>query len=209
MPDGSWARVEEISRQLAALATELGGLAPTVPPVPVDPDTLPLCWGRKVSPLFRERVRLTGKDFGFDPNWLMAVMGFESAFTFSPSVRNPRSSATGLLQFMDATATELGTTTAALAAMTAEDQFDYVWLYIRNRIRERGPITRLADCYMAVLNPVAMGQPDSFVMWVSGQSAYAANAGLDADQNHQITKAEAAARVAQSLADGLRPENAI
>jgi hypothetical protein len=92
--------------------------------------------------------------------------------------------------------------------MTAEDQLNFVWRYMRDRIKERGPIVRLSDCYMAVLNPVAMGKPDSFVMWVSGSDAYAVNAGLDADRDHQITKAEAAAKVAALLAEGLRPENA-
>ena len=91
--------------------------------------------------------------------------------------------------------------------MTAEDQFDYVWLYFRDRIRERGPITRLTDCYMAILNPVAMGKPDNFPMWVKGQQAYAVNAGLDANKDHQITKAEAGAKVHALLAEGLRPEN--
>ena len=33
------------------------------------------------------------------------------------------------------------------------------------------------------------------------------NAGLDANQDHKITKAEAAAKVAAMLAEGLRPEN--
>ena len=94
-----------------------------------------------------------------------------------------------------------------LAAMTAEDQFDYVWLYFRDRIKERGPITRLTDCYMAILNPVAMGKPDSFPMWVKGSRAYAVNAGLDKNKDHQITKAEAGAHVHALLAEGLRPEN--
>jgi hypothetical protein len=94
-----------------------------------------------------------------------------------------------------------------LASMSAEDQLDYVWLYFRDRIREHGPITRLTDCYMAILNPSAMGKPDSFPMWVKGSSQYAVNAGLDTDKGGQITKAEAGAKVAAMLAEGLKPEN--
>lgn len=200
----------EIARRLRALADEIevDGVPPviTLPPTPPTP-AQPLAWGAKVSPELRERVRLTGRDFNFDPNWLMACMAFETGRTFSPSKKNPQSTATGLIQFMEATARGLGTTTAALAKMTVEDQFDYVWLYFRDRIKERGPITRLTDCYMAILNPVAMGKPDSFPMWVKGSQAYAVNAGLDANKDHQITKAEAGAKVHALLAEGLRPEN--
>jgi len=203
--------LREKLREALALADALPSApvaAVVIPPVEKQPTAAaPLAWGAKVSPLFRERVRLTGADFGFDPNWLMACMAFETGRTFSPSKKNPRSTATGLIQFMAATAKGLGTTTAKLAAMTAEKQLDYVWLYFRDRIKERGPITRLSDCYMAILNPVAMGKPDSFVMWVKGSAAYAVNAGLDSDKDHQITKAEAAAKVHALLAEGLLPEN--
>lgn len=167
-----------------------------------------LAWGSRVSPTFRARIRLFGQDFDADPNWFMTWMAFETGKTFSPSVKNPLSSATGLIQFMEKTAQAYGTTTAALAAMSAERQLDFVWLYFRDAIRAHGPIRSLADGYMAILNPRAMGEPDGFVMWVSGQSAYAANAGLDANRDHQITKAEAAARLYALLAEGLKPENA-
>lgn len=176
-------------------------------PQPVIPAPTGLAWGAKVSPTFRERVRWIGEDLNFDPNWLMACMAFETGRRFTADVKNPNSSATGLIQFMRATAIGLGTTVEKLAAMTAEDQLNYVWRYFRDRIKERGPITRLSDCYMAILNPAAMGRPDSFVMWVKGSSAYGVNAGLDADKDQQITKAEAAAKVHALLAEGLKPEN--
>lgn len=214
----AWQQAKDLAVQIGALAdielAALGGPqdAPEPAPLPVPQlDTAPalegLAWGAKVAADFRERVRLTGQDFGFDPNWLMACMAFETGRTFSPSVKNPHSSARGLIQFMEATAAHYGTTTDALAQMTAVRQFDFVWLYFRDAIRAHGPITRLADCYMAILNPVAMGKPDDYRMWVKGTSAYAVNAGLDADKDSVITKAEAAARVSALLAEGLQPEN--
>lgn len=208
----------EIVSRLRSLAAEIEGRGapkpapdPSVapePPSPAAPQPGPLAWSAKVSPTLRERVRLTGKDFGFDPNWLMACMAFETGRTFSPSKKNPQSSATGLIQFMEATAKSMGTTTAALAKMTAETQFDFVWLYFRDRIRERGPIRNLGDCYMAILNPVAMGKPDSFRMWLKGAAAYRVNAGLDVDRDGSITRAEATSKVYALLAEGLKPENA-
>lgn len=167
-----------------------------------------LAWGAKVSRELSLRVIQTGTDFGFDPNWLMACIAFETGRTFSPSVRNPGSSATGLIQFMRATATALGTTVEALAGMTAEKQFDYVWLYLRDVIKVRGAPKSLADCYMMILYPKAVGWDASAVLWVAGNSAYAVNAGLDANRDHVITKAEAAARVGAMLLEGMGPLNA-
>lgn len=202
------AALERVRDQLEGLLAEVESYialeaSKAAQPVPV----VGLAWGAKVSPTFRERVRWIGEDLGFDPNWLMACMAFETGRRFTAGVRNPQSTATGLIQFMRATATALGTTTEKLAAMTAEDQLNYVWRYFRDRIKERGKITRLSDCYMAILNPVAMGKPDDFPMWVKGSSAYAVNAGLDANKDHTITKAEAAAKVHAMLAEGLKPEN--
>lgn len=168
--------------------------------------TVHLAWGAKVSQTFAQRVIQMGVDFGLNPNWPMAVMKFESGL--SPMAKNPHSSATGLIQFMEATANHYGVTTKQLAAMTAEKQFDYVWLYFRDAIKAHGPIKNLADCYMAVLDPIAMGKPDSYTLWISGTSAYAVNAGLDANKDHQITKAEAAARVGAMLIEGMSVLNA-
>lgn len=165
-----------------------------------------LAWGAKVSDAFAGRVLQTAVDFpGLNPSNLMACMEFESGL--SPTARNPRSTATGLIQFMEATAYHYGTTTAELAQMSAEKQFDYVWLYFRDAIKTHGPLTTLGDTYMAILNPSAIGKPNDYVMWASGSSAYAANVGLDANKNHQITKGEAVARVEDKLARGFLPAN--
>lgn len=168
--------------------------------------TVHLAWGAKVSQAFALRVIQMGVDFGLDPNWPMACMKFESGL--NPAAKNPHSSATGLIQFMEAVANHYGVTTKQLAMMTAEKQFDYVWLYFRDAIKARGPIKNLADCYMAILDPIAMGKPDDYVLWISGTSAYAVNTGLDANKDHQITKAEAAARVGAMLIEGMSVLNA-
>lgn len=175
-------------------------------------DEKPLAWGAKVSRVFRDRVRTTGKDFGFDPNWLMACMAFETMGTFRPDIRPIRngvrlSSAVGLIQFLDAIAKDLGTTTDALAAMTAEKQLDYVWLYFRARIKQHGKITNLEDCYMAIHWPAAMGKPLGSTMYVSGSSAYAANSSLDLNRDHIITKAEAGSLIRAKLAEGMKAGN--
>src|SRR5690606_16638019 len=66
---------------------------------------------------------------GANPNWLMQVINFESAGTFSPSIQNPVTNATGLIQFMPSTAEWLGTTIWHLKNMTAVNQLKYVYTY--------------------------------------------------------------------------------
>lgn len=168
--------------------------------------TVHLAWGSKVSLVFAKRVIQMGKDFNLNPSWPMACMKFES--DLNPAAKNPHSSATGLIQFMEAVAKHYGVSTAELALMTAEKQFDYVWLYFRDAIKAHGQITNLADCYMAILDPAGIGKPDDYVLWIKGSSAYAVNAGLDANKDHQITKAEAAARVGALLIEGMSVLNA-
>lgn len=167
-----------------------------------------LAWGAHVSNVFALRVIQTEKDFGIPADNLMSCMAFETGETFSPSVHNPASSATGEIQFMNATAQHYGTTTEELAKMTAEKQFDYVWLYFRDAIKAHGPLKTLGDVYMAILNPSWIGKGDEETMWVSGSSQYAANAGLDANKDHKITRGEAVARVLEKLAKGQLRENA-
>jgi hypothetical protein len=134
-------------------------------------------------------------------------MAFETGRRFTADVKNPKSTATGLIQFMRATAIALGTTVEAMAGMTAENQLNYVYKYFRARITERGPIRSLDDCYMAILWPTAIGKPSEHAMFIKGNSTYAVNAGLDADKDNVVTKAEAAAKVAALLAEGLREGN--
>lgn len=45
---------------------------------------------------------------GIPVEWLLSVIEFETAGTFDPAIKNPGSSARGLIQFMDATAKSLG-----------------------------------------------------------------------------------------------------
>lgn len=159
-----------------------------------------IAWGRKVSPRFKSKVILISAVLGCDPSHLMAAMAFETGETFSPSVRNARSGATGLIQFMPKTAKALGVTTDALAAMAPEEQLDYVGAYFSPY---EGRLSTLSDLYMAILWPRAVARDDAFVLFSAPQAVYAQNAGLDANRDGQVTKGEAAAKVFAKLAKGL------
>jgi len=178
--------------------------APDVP-TPKSPSDGTLIWGERVNQDFRIKVKQVAGRLGFDPNWLMAVMAFETGRSFSSSMKNPKGSATGLIQFTESTAQDLGTTTRDLARMNAVDQLDYVEKYYS---KYKKAINNLGDCYMKVLYPVAMGKPDSYVMWVKDNPVtgkyYNANPNLDTNKNNQITRGEAVSRVNNEMKEGMR-----
>ncbi|WP_110685092.1 lytic transglycosylase [Salinicola aestuarinus] len=167
-----------------------------------------LAWGAHVTDEFIDRLFVMADRFGWTldhVSWLMACMAFETGRTFDPAQRNlAGSSATGLIQFMAATARGLGTTTDALAAMTAVEQLDYVEQYFRPYHHR---ITTLPDMYLAILMPAYVGRPGGSVMFTDGTTAYRQNAGLDANTDGRITKDEASQRVQALLLEGQRPAN--
>jgi hypothetical protein len=164
----------------------------------------PIAWGSHVSQVFRDRVWWICDELSLDPDHLMSCMAFETGRTFSASVRNGAGSgATGLIQFMPTTATGLGTTTDKLARMTAEDQLNFVYKYFRPY---SGRLKTLADVYMTILYPKAVGKPESYVLFSEGK-AYSQNKGLDANKDNRVTKLEAAAKVTALYAEGRKPEN--
>ena len=159
-----------------------------------------IAWGQKVSGAFKAKVIQISSDLGCDPSHLMSAMAFETGETFSPSVRNKQSGATGLIQFMPSTAKSLGTTTTSLAAMTAVDQLDFVRKYLspfKNRMNT------VSDVYMTILFPVAVGKPEAHVLFKKPSKQYDQNKGLDANKDGQVTKGEAAAKVQVKLIKGL------
>lgn len=169
---------------------------------------LKMAWGKKVSPRFKALVADIARELHLDavngPNWLMACMAFETAKTFSPSVKNPTGSAVGLIQFLNTTAASLETSTAELASMTAEDQLDK---YVRKYFKPyAGRLKTLADVYMAILWPAAVGRSDEHVMWrrdIQNSRAYTQNRYLDDNQDGVVVKREAAAPVYACLREGL------
>ncbi len=128
------------------------------------------------------------------PEWLLAVIRFETAGTYSPSKRNPKNGAVGLIQFVETTARGMGTTTAALASLTAVQQLDFVlkyyWTYRRF-------IKSPEDLYTATFYPYALitEQPDTYVIGIQKGTAHARyissiNPGLDLNKDGVISLGE-------------------
>lgn len=120
-------------------------------------------------------------------------MFFESGF--KPDARNPKSNATGLIQFMPNTAKGLGTSVDQLRNMSAIEQLDYVYEFYN---KKRGLLKYLKnpeDGYLLVFYPYALSQNDDFVL---GSEVSPQRVNLIANQNkifdtnndNQITKRE-------------------
>lgn len=122
------------------------------------------------------------------PDWLVGVMWFESKL--NPAAVNPVSGATGLIQFMPATAKALGTTTDALKHMNAYEQMTYVYQYFKPY---KGKMRSLVDVYFAVFFPKAIGAPRNAVLKTSKLSASTIakqNPIFDTNKDGNLTVAE-------------------
>lgn len=197
----------DVIRQIRDLANLLLIELETQTPEQSENQEQKIAWGKKVSSTFKKRVLWIADNLGCNPDYLMACMAWESGETFRPDIKNfAGSGATGLIQFMPKTARGLGTTTAKLAAMTAEDQLRYVYEYFKpydNRL------SNLGDVYMAILWPPGVGKPDHFVLFDRSKSpkTFRQNAGLDLNRDGLVTRAECLVKVNEKLAKGLKPEN--
>lgn len=198
--DGIWGPLSE-----SAYATWVDSVRSKSSP---DPKTA-LAWGRKVSPVFKDRILWTANALrmprkGVD--WLMACIAFESGETFSPDIKNMAGSgATGLIQFMPKTAIGLGTTTERLARMDAEDQINYIYKYFKPFA---GRLNTLGDVYMAILWPAGVGKDDDWKLWckTGREVTYLQNQGLDVNNDGCITRGEAVSKVKAKLDKGMGPQ---
>jgi hypothetical protein len=171
-----------------------------------------MAWGKKLSLPARKFITQMNADFNggsCTPSDWTSCMAFETGETFSPSVKNPHSTGTGLIQFMEYTCEWLSdkwgqkVTTAMLSRMSVEEQLKWVWKYFHTMIASRGKPKDIGDIYMLIYWPAAAGKPSNTPLHSKGTSAYAVNKGLDVDRNGVITKAEAESLVRAKLAKGM------
>ena len=139
--------------------------------------------------LFGDKVISIADAMGILPHWLMVVMNNESGL--NSHIKNPISTATGLIQFMEATAHDLGTTTTALALMSNVDQLDYVKKYFI-KYGYNSKINNVAETYLAVFFPLALSKNDDYVFpkWATD-----ANKVFDTNKDSVLTKGEFVAYV--------------
>ena len=154
-----------------------------------------------VTPEFLRQVEGVAQRVGAKPEELMGVMSLETMGTFRPSVANPDTHATGLIQFMPRTAQGLGTSIGELSRMTPAEQLPWVEKYL-SQPAYRGRVGTLEGLYSAVLPGHIMG-PDE-VMFRPGSAAYNANKWLDTDGQNGISVQEAVQQVRIRMGQGAR-----
>lgn len=148
-------------------------------------------YGTEVSEQFREKVILTGKNLNIEPNYIMACIALETGRSFNPAIKNPKSSATGLIQFMDSTAKDLGTTTEHLSKMSHIEQMNYVERYFSMTAKNVGiPTSKwsLGDVYFSIFTPSIIKKLPSDTIYTKGQHAYEVNKFHDRNKDGIITK---------------------
>jgi hypothetical protein len=130
-----------------------------------------LIYENKVPASFRipfvEKVKEIAQRIDVDPNWLMAIMYFETAGTFKPSITNSLGYV-GLIQFGAEARKTLGVSKAKLQSMSAVEQLDYVEKYFN---LYKGKYKTYIDTYFAVFFPLAIGQPDDWIIQGGGLTA--------------------------------------
>ncbi|WP_392464062.1 peptidoglycan DD-metalloendopeptidase family protein [Aeromonas dhakensis] len=152
-------------------------------------------YGFQIGEAFRNKVIKVGEELGIDSNYIMACIALETGTKFDPSIKNPYSSATGLIQLMRARAKELGTTVEELAKMDHVEQMDYVKMYFVRMADMFGvPTNRwsLEDVYLSIFAPSAIAIDGNAPVYTSPSESYNRNKFHDLDGDGKIMKSEIA-----------------
>jgi hypothetical protein len=146
---------------------------------------------------FLAKVVSVATKLGINPDWLMIVMKVES--TLNHREINPLSKAAGLIQFMPATATGLGTSTFALINMSNVEQLEYVYRYFKPYA---GRLNSIVDLYTVTFFPRALGKQDDYILQTDTLSAgkiASQNKPYDINRDNQITLGELKASILKKI----------
>lgn len=176
---------------------------------------LDACWSKRLSKAFIGKVRAWVKLRGLPlaaVDWIIACMAFETAGTFDQTKKNMAGAAYyGLIQFGDAAAKDLGTTTAELVKLSQLDQLDWVFKYFDMWSKRGKTFTQLEDFYLCIFYPAAVGKTADTVIFSKQveTKAYTQNAGLDINKDGFITVGEINERIYQMYYQGMDPANRV
>jgi len=147
---------------------------------------------RKDQAFVKEVERVSSK-YGFSPGALIGLMQSESGI--NPQARNPNGGATGLIQFMPATARSLGTTTDTLYKMTRAQQMAYVDKFFAPYASGLKGASA-GKLYAYVFLPGRAGR-QSGILTENPEKYYTHNSGLDMNRDGRISISDLDQRVAK------------
>jgi hypothetical protein len=143
---------------------------------------------------------------GLNPDYLAAVMSFESGF--NPAIKNKYSGAVGLIQWVSDssfadTARKAGmptVTRADLPHLTATEQLPFVFAWYDGKGLEQS--SSAIDYYLAVFMPALIGKARDYVAAREGTKAYEQNAGFDRAGKGYYTVADIGQAIEHVIAIG-------
>ena len=147
----------------------------------------------KLGAGFSDKLEQIAKKINCDPEDLVGLMYSESGL--NSRAYNSNGGATGLIQFMPATASALGTTTQALSNMSPTQQLDYVDKFfdmVKGNKFGSNEKLNAGNLYGLVFLP-AYAKND--VLCTSSSGYYSGNKGLDLDGDGAITNKDLTNRV--------------
>ena len=157
---------------------------------------------------FVNKVTEISGRLGINPGWLMIVFYIETAAS-RYGVINHRIvnelGAVGLIQFMPATQRALGISAVELTTMSNVRQLDYVYKYL---LPYSGKMKTLADTYLAVFFPAAIGKPANWVLKsanLSPETIACWNPLYDLDKDKRLTVGEITAKLKTFVPDYYEP----
>ena len=110
------------------------------------------------EPGFTQKLQQVANALGVETRVLLGIMKHETGNTLSPQAKAPgKHGAVGLIQFIPKTARELGTSTEALAKMSATQQLDYVYRFYKKVGVKPG--MDIGDMYMLTFMPAYLHKP--------------------------------------------------
>jgi len=122
---------------------------------------------------FIKKVIDISEKLKINPSWLMAIMYFESARTFSPSKKNGIG-CVGLIQFCPDKGKNYKTINGKqylmsdISKMNYSEQLDLVYNYYKTY---SGKLKSYTDTYFVTFFPLAIGKPDDWVIQGGGFTA--------------------------------------
>jgi N-acetyl-anhydromuramyl-L-alanine amidase AmpD len=131
---------------------------------------------------FMNKVNKFADEKGIKASDLLAVMASESGM--DPSIKNPKSKAVGLIQFMPKTAGILGTSTEELEKMTRSEQFEYVKKFFDKTGGLKQGATA-GDMYAQMYLP---SRKNDAILTKKGEDYYESNKEFDVGNKGYITK---------------------
>jgi len=169
---------------------------------------------------FKQALINTASALGYNPDWLAVLIYGESRFNAkavntqpssvpgydadgklvksagTPDSRDPytrsRYRATGISQFMPATAKNLGTSNQALFNLSRTKQLNYTYAYYKNWAKAGIVPKNVYEFFLINFYPVAVGKPDNFILGSERSLSVASsiaksNPGLDYDGDGYIS----------------------